>query len=192
MLGQLIRNTNMELNRKFETPNVGRKAQHSQAIHLLSEDINRSEIKQNLGIQFSSSKPIRSLRKPELPSQIPSYKLTSKFELKSPSMSVPKQRNLRDQNGREDFRESRSINSSYANVSNMNKYQINTGDINDLRPREKRTISQIYTHKSKFPTLEPNTPTVRDARFELPDLSRRSERKKRQLPISSAERKLPE
>lgn len=125
----------------------------------------------------------------EMNPHIASYKVTSKYEFKSPSMSVPKQRNLREGSRYHDVRETRSINSSY-NTQNNSMHHISMG--NALRVYDKRTISQNYSNNPKYSTLEPDTPTVRENRFELPDLSRRSERKKRKLPMSSAERKLPE
>lgn len=194
VLDQMIHNTNIAINHKFVTPDVSRKALHSQAANLVSDNLNHSEIKQNLGIEFSDHKPIRSLKANNIYGHnSSSYKVSSEYEFKSPSMSVPKQRREHNNSWRSDFHESRSINSSEVASSNLNRRHITTGNLNHhMGGCEKRTISQIVDTTNRYTTLEPNTPTIREKRFELPELSRRSERKKRKMPMSSAERKLPE
>lgn len=183
----------------YQTPNVVKRAIHHK---LESSDVLELDnvptfysVKKNLVPQFKINSNVTHLKIREIDQSMSNNKVTSNFEIKSPSMSVPRERNGTNNYRRIEHNEHKIINSSYLNPQKPALYQINNGDLYSLRNGEhQRTISQNYSHNNqRYSTLEPETPTIKNfKKFELPDLSRRSERKKRKLPKSSAERKLPE
>lgn len=74
---------------------------------------------------------------------------------------------------------------------NLNRGNLNTSSIHEFRQNQ-RSTSQVYSNQSRYNTLDPETPTkVAPNKLELPYLSRRSDRKRRNIPKSSAEKKLP-
>ena len=98
-------------------------------------------------------------------------------------------------------------------VETINKFEIFNNNSGNLRLQELPSKSyhkhnnSIWFETSKVPisrqtehnsswnsvlqTLEPDTPTITSVKFELPELSRRSERKRYLAPSSFAEKKLP-
>lgn len=144
------------------------------------------------GLQFSERTPSMSVPRVRNPSN-------NVFENRRPprlsSINVKPQLNTRNpeaQNNRYRVK-IRSVNNSLLDGGESPVHSHANSVIHERRPHisgpvQSHNNSQILDYRS----IQPDTPMVkRSNKFELPDLSRRSERKKRSMPKSLASKKLP-